>query len=149
MAGAIWDGGLAWGRWCALVVAVSCAALAPARALACRCREPGVATAYRRAASVVLAEAIEVRERPDIQGQEARLRVVGAWKTDAPAVVTVVTGTTCAYLFKPGEKHLVFLVSQQGSLGTGKCMGDLPEGKAKAALAWLARHGKAGAIAPP
>jgi hypothetical protein len=121
--------------------------VAPLPALACRCREPPIGSAYRRASVVVLAEAIEVRGLPEIQGQEVKLRVIQTWKADARAIVTIVTGSDCAYSINRGETYLLFLVSAPpGGLTTGKCMGDVPEGMAKVSLAWLSRHGKRGVI---
>ena len=121
--------------------------LEPSSAAACRCHEPSVAAAYSRAAMVVLAEALEVRPRPDLQGDELKVRVLQAWKTDAPAILEVVTGTDCAYSVRPGEKHLLFLVRAGDAFTTGRCMGNTPSNRSQARLAWLRRHGKPGATA--
>ncbi len=121
--------------------------LVPVQSLACRCREPQTGTAYRRAAMIVLAEAIDVRARPGIQGQELKLRVLSVWKSDSPEILTVVTGSDCAYAVKQGEKHLLFLIpSENGAFSTGKCMGDAPVGAARRSLSWFARHAKVGSV---
>ena len=117
-------------------------------ASACRCREPMVGTAYRRAALVVLAETVAVRSRPEIQGQTVIVRVHNAWKEDSPEELTIVTGSDCAYMMKLGEKHLLFLSPAEGdSFTTGKCMGDRAAGDAKSSLSWLRRHGTVATIA--
>jgi hypothetical protein len=127
-----------------LLAAIS---LDPASAAACRCREPSVAAAYSRAAMVVMAEALEVRPRTEIQGDEVKFRVLQAWKADSPAILDVVTATDCAYSARPGEKHLLFLVRAGEAFTTGKCMGNTPSNRSQAPLAWLRRHGKPAATA--
>jgi hypothetical protein len=121
--------------------------LDPTPAAACRCREPSVAAAYSRAAMVVMAEALEVRPRTEIQGAELKFRVLQAWKADSPAILDVVTATDCAYTVRPGEKHLLFLVHAGEAFTTGKCMGNTPSDRSQASLAWLRRHGKPAATA--
>jgi hypothetical protein len=121
--------------------------LEPSSAAACRCHEPSVAAAYARAALVVMAETLEVRSRPDTQGDELKVRVLQAWKADAPATLEVVTGTDCAYSVRRGEKHLLFLVRAGEAFTTGRCMGNTPSNRSRAPLAWLRRHGKPAATA--
>ena len=76
--------------------------LDPSFAAACRCHEPSVAAAYSRAAMVVLAETLEVRPRPDLQGDELKVRVLQAWKADAPAILEVVSRDGLRVLRSPG-----------------------------------------------
>ena len=121
--------------------------LEPSFAAACRCHEPSIAAAYSRAAMVVMAETLEVRPRPDLQGEELKVRVLQTWKADAPAILEVVTGTDCAYSVRPGEKHLLFLVRAGEAFTTGKGMGNTPGNRSQAPLAWLRRHGKPAATA--
>jgi hypothetical protein len=94
-----------------------------------------------------MAETLEVRPRPDLQGDELKVRVLQAWKADAPAILEVVTGTDCAYSVRPGEKHLLFLVRAGEAFTTGKCMGNTQGKRSQAPLAWLRRHGKPAATA--
>jgi hypothetical protein len=132
-----------------LVLVVLLALGASYRAYACRCVEPSVKSAHRRASMIVLGEALEVVPRPDIQGQEVKVRVLESWKSDSVEIVTIVTGTTCSYPLKTGEKHLLFLIfSEPGHLTTGRCMGDLPLEKAKQSLAWLGKHARRGTVRP-
>ena len=137
--------GTCWRR--AVVTLAFFASVAMGRDLrACRCRELSVGEAYRRAALVVLAEAVGVRARPDVHGDELELRVQRAWKEDSPQTVKVVTGTDCAYAVRPGETHLLFLVRAGDVLTTGRCMGNVAEKNGNGALAWLRRHGRAAAV---
>jgi hypothetical protein len=129
-----------------LVVAV--AGLYPSLAGACRCREPSTAAAYSRAALVVIAEALEVRPRPEIHGDQLRLRVLEAWKSESPEILDVVTGTDCAYAVHAGEKHLLFLVRAEDGFTTGRCMGDVPISRSNGPLSWLRRHGKPALTVP-
>jgi hypothetical protein len=118
------------------------AATYPSFAAACRCREPSTAVAYSRAALVVMAEALEVRARPEIQGDQLKVRVLQAWKSESPEILEVVTGTDCAYSVRTGEKHLLFLVRAGDGFTTGRCMGNVPAARSEGPLSWLHRHGK-------
>jgi len=115
--------------------------LVPSSAAACRCREPSTAAAYRSATLVVLGETLDVRRRPDIDGDQIEVRVLRAWKRDSLATLHVVTASDCAYSVRPGERHLLFLVPSGDAFTTGKCMGNASEKRSKGALAWLRRHG--------
>lgn len=138
-------------RWISFLV-FSLAAAYPSFAEACRCREPSTAAAYSRAALVVLAEALEVRARPEVQGAQLKVRVLQAWKSESPEILEVVTGTDCAYSVRAGEKHLLFLLRVGDGFTTGRCMGNVPAARSEGPLSWLRRHGKpaptAGAAAP-
>ena len=117
-------------------------------AWACRCREPPTRTAYRTASLVVEGTVLEVKPRPDIDGAEISFEVAGAWKGDAPAVVSFTTGTDCAYPVKSGERHLLFLTrTPAGDLTTGRCRGSGGLPAQAAARRWLQRNGRKGRVA--
>jgi hypothetical protein len=123
--------------------------LATSRADACRCREPAVGAAHRRAELVVMAKVLEVKPRAsDPQGQEAKVQVLDAWKKDTAQTITVTTGTDCAYPLTVGDRHLLFLTSAGDGLTTGRCMGNLPAARAQRAVTWLSHHGKRGVVGP-
>jgi len=130
----------------ALVIA-GIVSLHAASAWACRCREPSTAAAYAAATLVVVGEAVEVARRSEIQGSAVKFRVHQAWKADAPAFLDVVSATDCAYQVQQGETHLLFLIRDGDRYTTGRCMGNTPVSRGKAALAWLRKHGKP--AAPP
>jgi len=130
----------------ALVIA-GIVSLHAASASACRCREPSTAAAYSAATLVVVAEAVEITRRPEIQGSTVKFRVQQAWKAAAPEFLDVVSATDCAYSVQQGETHLLFLIRDGDRYTTGRCMGNTPVSRGKAALAWLRKHGKSVAAA--
>ena len=120
---------------------------APSAAQACRCVEPTIKQAYRRADLVVVATIDAVDRSGDTM--KARATVSDAWKAPAPTTITFLSGENCVYDVEVGQKHLLFLYTGDGGVyGTVRCRGSRPLAKAKESIAWLKRHGKPGDIAP-
>jgi hypothetical protein len=120
---------------------------APAGAQACRCIEPTVKAAYRRADLVVVATIDEV----DRSGETVKVRatVSDAWKVSAPAQITFLSGETCAYDVGVGQKHLLFLYNGEGGVyGTVRCRGSRSLASARKSIAWLRRFGKSASVGP-
>jgi len=112
---------------------------------ACRCVEPGPAVAYRRAEAVAQVQVTKVTGNPvGPGGAKVQLTVSRGWKAPVGDSIEVATSTTCAYVFEQGREYLVYLQRDEANaLITRRCMGNRPLVDAKAALDWLARHGKA------
>jgi hypothetical protein len=94
------------------------------QALACRCREPSIPTAFVRADAVAVGVISEVR---DLRPGDTRLAVSieKSWKGSLANSIQVETGTTCKLAAQTGERYLLFLRrNRDGSYYTRKCMGD-------------------------
>jgi hypothetical protein len=120
-----------------LVLCAGFVAAMPTGALACRCKEPSPAAAYRQAASAVLGE---IRARRDEGGGRTTytVEVARSWKHDVTGTVTVETGTTCRFDAEVGRRYLLFLgASGGGRYYTRRCMGDRQEGAASETLRFL------------
>jgi hypothetical protein len=116
-------------------------AFAPA-AFACRCAEPSLAAAYRRAGAVALVKVIEVKPGSGETMVNTLVAASEAWKSDVPSRFTVVSGEDCIYPMNPGEQHLLFLTRTGEILSTYRCRGSRPADQAKPALEWMKRHAK-------
>lgn len=129
-------------RLCVVVVA-----LQPQHALACRCREPAIATAYRRADAVVQALVVKVVPTPQPPGSTAILAVSKTWRRDLPDEIAVSTVTDCAYEWREGREYVLFLVRDStGVLSTGRCLGNRPVEDAGDMLTWLQGKGEPGEV---
>lgn len=130
-----------FGMFVAAAVSLS-ALLVQGTAHGCRCVEPTIQQAYRRADLVVAVTIDEVGSSGN-DAVRARATVREAWKSLAPASITFVSGEDCIYDVKVPQKHLLFLYrGDDGTFGTIRCRGNLPFANAKSSLAWLKRHGK-------
>lgn len=108
----------------ALLTISLAAALAPGVALACRCREPALAAAYRSADAVVLGKVLSARD-PDPSRTIYSIQVRRSWKLRSPAQVQVESGTTCRIQAPLGADYLLFLKRDaSGGFFTTRCMGD-------------------------
>ena len=83
-----------------------------------------------------------------MHGEQLRVRVLQAWKSNSAEIVNVVTGTDCTYSIHTGEKHLLFLIRAGDGFTTGRCMGDVPISRSNGPLSWLRRHGKTAVTVP-
>jgi hypothetical protein len=120
--------------------------LVPGTVHACRCVEPAIGQAYRRADLVVVATIDKVGSSEG-NVMKATATVSDAWKTSAPATITFISGEDCLYEVKAGQKHLLFLYRDPGgTLGTIRCRGNRPLSNAKEDLSWLKRHGKRSSV---
>jgi hypothetical protein len=114
--------------------------LYPNVAAACRCVEPTVRQAYRRADLVVVAT-VEGVERTKDDVLKATVSIKRGWKTAPPSRLTFVSGEDCSYEVKVGEQHLLFLYkASDGTYGTIRCRGSKAIPAAGNSLAWLNRH---------
>lgn len=119
--------------------------LVAVQAQACTCpAEPAPAAAYRRADAVLLAEVLRVEGDAAKGAATATLRVQRSWKSAYGGELTLVTRTTCAYVFVPGSTLLVYAYrdKRHQRLETRRCMGNQPVAQAAAALAWLDANAK-------
>lgn len=133
-----------------VALALTLAAAGPA--LACRCKEPGDAAAYRDAQAVVRANVVQVTGNAvGPGGAVAVLAVDEAWKSAVGERIEVETSTTCGYVFEPGKDYLVYLRKSATGVtyGTRKCMGNKPLADAQERLNWLRRNGRPTATASP
>jgi hypothetical protein len=112
----------------------------PLPAWACHCLEPHIADAYARSTVVVMVR-IE-RVKPADNGQLAEGEVLSAWKSNLPAIASVVSLPDCDYPLAQGEFYLLFLErTEAGELTTGRCRGNRLRGEASVSLFWLNRFG--------
>lgn len=120
----------------------------PAVSLACRCIEDITPeSAYRQADVVVRGQARTVRGDINKEGATANVRVSQAWKKATRAEIEVLTSTTCAFEFQPGEEYLLYLrESSNGTYTTRRCLGNRSIAEAQKALDWLKRRGAPAAI---
>jgi hypothetical protein len=117
----------------------------PLPARACHCLEPHIADAYAR--STVVAMIRIERVKPADNGQLAEGEVLSAWKSNLPAVASVVSLPGCDYPLAKGEFYLLFLErTQSGDLTTGRCRGNRLRAEASVSLFWLNRFGRAATI---
>jgi hypothetical protein len=125
-----------------LVLFVVLAAAVPA--FPCSCAPASLRTYYKRAAAIVTAKVISVSNSTEGEvTTTAQLEVIDVWKRGLPKQIEVITGSSCAYDFQVGEKHLLYLQKTQADkFSTMKCQGNLSLDKAEKSLKWLKRYGK-------
>jgi len=128
----------------ALATAMAWGVVAP-EALACRCAEPAPEDAYRGADAVVQASVTKVVPASDGPGGTAILHVSRAWKADVPKEIAVFTVTSCAYIWREGERHILFLIRDSNGLySTARCLGN--RRMDEDLLTWLKSNGQAGQV---
>lgn len=97
----------------------------------CRCVPITPEAAAERADAIFTATVVSVRNFPPAEpggrspGHEARLRVHAAWKgVESPEVVIQSRGTTCDFVFRPGDRYLIYgRMDSAGVFHAGYCMG--------------------------
>src|SRR4051812_42233515 len=93
-------------------------------AVACRCTEPSLGSAYKRADSIAQVR-IEKVFPPSSDGtMTVQGEVVSTWKASLPTRIEIVTGDDCLYPLKAGETYILYLSKGAGSWGTYKCRGN-------------------------
>jgi hypothetical protein len=115
-------------------------------AFPCSCAPASLKTFYKRADAVVTAKVISVSNSTEGEvTTTAQLEVIDVWKRGLPKQIEVMTGSSCAYDFRGGEKHLLYLQKTQANkFSTMQCQGNLSLNKAQKSLKWLKRYGKKG-----
>jgi hypothetical protein len=113
-------------------------------ALPCSCVPASLKTYYRRADAVVTAKVISVSNSTEGEvTTTAKLEIIDVWKRGLPKQIEVMTGSSCAYDFQVGEKHLLYLQkSRADKFSTMQCQGNLSLNKAQKSLNWLKRYGR-------
>jgi hypothetical protein len=113
-------------------------------AFPCSCVPASLKTYYKRADAVVTAKVISVSNSTEGEvTTTAELDVIDVWKLGLPKQIEVMTGSSCAYDFQVGEKHLLYLQKTQADkFSTMQCQGNLSLNKAQKSLKWLKRYGK-------
>jgi hypothetical protein len=116
----------------------------PSNAFACRCVEPSVRMAYKRADVVVIAKVLKITSGPEPNAITAVLSVSQAWKRDIPTQITLVSGEDCVYMLGKDQEHVLYLTKDKAEnlYGTVRCRGNKLVFKAQQALEWLRRYGK-------
>src|SRR5262245_21797200 len=119
----------------------------PAVTWACRCVEPGMASAYKSAALAVQGRVVNVKPRKDIDGFEVRFQVSQVWKADVPKEIMFTTGTDCRYEVKEGGEYLVFVAQTPSrQYTTGRCVGKVEFASKQNTIAWLTKRGRSGRV---
>jgi hypothetical protein len=105
-------------------------AAAPCEATVCRCRPMPHEEAAARADVIFTATVVSVDERKGDSGaprfgHEARMRVHASWKgVDTPEVVAVGGGTSCDFIYRPGDRYLIYgQVDSSGAIHATYCTG--------------------------
>ena len=130
-----------------LVLTVAGITAVPAVTWACRCVEPGMASAYKSAALAVQGRVVNVMPRKDIDGFEVRFQVSRVWKADVPKEISFTTGTDCRYEVKHGGEYVLFMAETPSrEFTTGRCMGNGDLASKKGAIAWLTKRGSSGRV---
>jgi len=106
---------------------------------ACDCVPVEPKTAFETAAAVFVGTVQSVVRVPDDYVSRVSLTVDQAWKTTAakPATITLTTsisGASCGYTFKEGERHLVYAYGKNDALSTSTCTRSMPLAKADAEI---------------
>lgn len=110
-------------------------------ALGCRCIEPSLQSAYKRADSIAQVR-IDKVSVPSSDGTViAQGETVTTWKTSLPSHVEIVTGEDCAYPLKAQETYILYLSKGETSWGTYKCRGNRSLREAGRTVRWLKRYG--------
>ncbi len=113
-------------------------------AVACRCTEPPVWTAYKGAEAVVMAKVISTSPGNTPTATLIKAEIIESWKQSVSGVVNITTDTDCAYAVKVGNEYLLFLVEDgAGNYSTGECMGNHAKATSARAVTWLRRHAAA------
>jgi hypothetical protein len=90
----------------------------------------------------VIAEVLEIRAAPSIDGVIARVRIAKAWKQNVPLELDVRSGTSCRYGMESNRRYVLYLLEDpSGELSTSRCVGNQTFDKAQNSLKWLAAHG--------
>lgn len=107
-------------------------------ALACRCTDPSVKAAYKRADAVARVHILADMTETDVQVFSTKAHVIKSWKMALPDDITVVTGDDCAYRMTAGEDYILFLSSGGiATYATYQCRGNRKVSDAKHVLKWL------------
>lgn len=115
--------------------------LVPQLAIACRCTEPSIESAYNQADIVLRAKVEDVVEAPTGEGLTAILDISQSWKKSTKARAIVNTLTDCYYPFEKGKEYIVFVtIDPTGFYSTGKCNGNKSVTEAGALIQWLNQH---------
>jgi hypothetical protein len=125
----------------ALVLPILAFATCLQPALGCRCIEPSLQNAYKRADSIAQVR-IDKVSVPSSDGTViAQGEIVTTWKMSLPSRVEIVTGEDCAYPLKAQETYILYLSKGETSWGTYKCRGNRSLGEAGRTVRWLKRYG--------
>lgn len=105
-------------------------AAAPCETAVCRCRPMPHEEAAARADVIFTATVVSVDERKGDSGaprfgHEARMHVHASWKgIDTPEVVAVGGGTSCDFIYRPGDRYLIYgRVDSTGAIHATYCTG--------------------------
>ncbi len=109
-------------------------------ALACRCVEPSLKTAYARADAVAQVRIYQVSEPSSDGTVTAQAEVLNSWKTKLPSRIQIWTGEDCAYALRAEEHYVLYLSRGDDRWGTYKCRGNRIGANAAATVSWLNRH---------
>jgi hypothetical protein len=110
---------------------------------ACRCREPTIQQAYRRAELIVYGTVVDVTSRAGADRLHVTLEVGKVWKGSADPTIAVTSGSNCRFEPARGRAALLYLVrSATGEWTTGRCMGNSVGEAASARVPWLDQHAK-------
>ncbi len=109
--------------------------------LGCRCIEPSLQGAYKRADSVAQVR-IDKVSAPSSDGTvTAQGEILKTWKANLPSHVEIITGEDCAYPLKAQETYILYLSKGNASWGTYRCRGNRRMEKAADTIRWLNRYG--------
>ncbi|RYH11855.1 hypothetical protein [Tropicimonas sp. IMCC6043] len=101
-------------------------ALAPASALACRCKARSLDEAALLADIVVSAKIVAANDL-DLSRREFVLQILEAFKGRPEERLTVLSTSDCAFFAEPGETYLMFIRDDlEFGLHTDICSGNLP-----------------------
>ncbi|MGI8743138.1 MAG: hypothetical protein ACR2NN_11330 [Bryobacteraceae bacterium] len=128
-------------RWIALALPILAFAIYVEPALGCRCTEPSLPSAYKRADSVAQVRIDKVSPSSSDGTVTAQGEIVTAWKTSLPPHVEIVTGEDCAYPLKAQGTYILYLSKGDTAWGTYKCRGNRALGEADRTVRWLKRYG--------
>jgi len=119
----------------------------PSAALPCRCKEPSMQVAYKRADTVVVAKVISITTDPNTR-MTVVLSVSQVWKRDSPEQVTITTGPPCGYNLEKDSEYLLYLLRAPNGIYTDICARNRKLEQAKEPIHWLQRYGKSAKITP-
>lgn len=129
------------GRCVAALIALGIV-VASGPALACRCTEPGPATAYDRADAVALVKIVNVETASADGVVRATGSIQQAWKATVPTTVHIVTGEDCAFPLTSDRIYVLYFAAGENEFGTYRCRGNREAEIARPILRWLEAHGR-------
>jgi hypothetical protein len=128
-------------RWVKLALPIVAFAMSLRPALGCRCIEPSLQSAYKRADSIAQVRIDKVSAPTSDGTVTAQGEVLTTWKVSLPLHIEIVTGEDCAYPLKAQKIYILYLSKGDTSWGTYKCRGNRSLREAGQTLRWLNRYG--------